>query len=429
MRNVRGTRIESFVIRREARRLVEQHFPDIWHSSVRPRFNPRDFQQSNGGISIFPYAESDLALTVRLMPFISDEISTASLRAYLYRIFEGTSADNKMRALYGLAMLHEPVLLHLQNYAMLTDISVRDMAYIALGFAALGETATATAMFNQRIAPHIQRVAPFYRVSAGESREDILDATSVVSLLAAQLGMPQADGLNRYVARYRTGDLLIMLERLTFISREIVNYPAGRASITYSFFGREVTRDVSRGRSYTLRIPTQNMHEFELISVSGPVGAVSIVRTPLEDMGLVENEIIIRREFFRAGEEVSRTTFEQGDLVRVELTVDFPATAVGGSYVITDFLPAGLVHVPGISRLHVGQRSGDSWSWTWRHPAIEGQRIMITDSSIRQGERVYAYYARVINPGTFTAEGTMVQSLGARDYMSVGENAVIVIND
>jgi len=364
------------------------------------------------------------------MPFIMDEISTASLRSYLYGIFEGTSADNKMRALYGLAMMHEPVLLYLQNYAMLTDISVRDIAYIALGFAALGETATAMALFNQRIAPHIQRVAPFYRVFTVGTREDILDATSIVSLLAAQLGMPQADGLNRYVARYRTGDLLIMLERLTFISREITNYPAGSASITYSFFGREVTRDVSRGRSYTLRIPTQNMHEFELISVSGPVGAVSIVRTPLEDMGIVENDIVIHREFFRQGEEISSSTFLQGELVRVQLTVDFPSITVGGEYVITDFLPAGLVHLPGPPRFHMGRFFGGSWYWTsWRQPAIEGQRIMITDFVMPGDQRSYVYYARVINPGTFTAEGTMVQSLGARDYMAVGENAIIVIYD
>jgi len=41
--------------------------------------------------------------------------------------------------------------------------------------------------------------------------------------------------------------------------------------------------------------------------------------------------------------------------------------------------------------------------------------------------RTYYYYARVINPGTFRAEGLIVQSMGAREYMVVGEDATITI--
>ena len=37
-----------------------------------------------------------------------------------------------------------------------------------------------------------------------------------------------------------------------------------------------------------------------MISATGEVGAVSVVRTPLEDMEAVENGIKIRREYFKS---------------------------------------------------------------------------------------------------------------------------------
>ena len=59
----------------------------------------------------------------------------------------------------------------------------------------------------------------------------------------------------------------------------------------------------------------------------------------------------------------------------------------------------------------------------------EGQRVTFHDHNGRfeRGHR-YHYYARVVNPGTFKAEGTIVQSLGAKEYLVAGEDARLTIN-
>ena len=430
-----GARIEGLVARREATRLIQTHFPDVQLFGDAGNFDVLEYQTESGGIAILPYADADLQTTVMLMPFILDEVNLAALRSYLRNIYNTSSADNKMLALYGLAMLGEPVLLDLQSYAMLTDLSVRDAAYIALGFAAMGEFNVARDLYNSRIAPHIQNIAPYYRVNAGSNRAEILDATSVAALLAAQLEMPESLGLHNYTVRHRfdaphrfnDDALLLNVERLTFIYHEITTYTDAAASITYTLFGETVTRDLGHGGSFTLRIPAQNMHEFNLISTTGEVGAVSIIRIPLEDMETVENDIVIRREFFRAGTNTSANTFEQGELVRVQITVDYSARDISGSYIITDFLPAGLVHVANSARF--GNRTGSSPAGWWAHARTEGQRITFFDFNGRFNRvHTYYYYARVINPGTFKAEGTLVQSLGAREYLAVGEDAVLTIN-
>jgi len=423
MRWTRGSRLEGYVMRREANRLLGQYFPDIALFNNGDNFNPTIFQQADGGLAIVPHGSSDLGATVRMMPFVMDEINTHALANYLYNALRNQNQLSRARALYGLAMLGEPVLLYLHAYAAAENLSVQDMAYIALGFAALGETNTATALYVQHIQPQIQRVAPYYRVDMS-GRAQTLETTSVVALLASQLQMPERIGLHQYVTRNHTAQWLVGMHRLAFIVNEIANVEQADASVTYVLFGEEITQDVSGGRSFTLRIPAQSLANFSITGVTGDVGAVSIHRVPLEDIEPVEASITIERRFFRAGETTPRTTFNQGDLIRVEIRIDYSRNAFAGSYKITDFLPAGLVLAPNSARF--GDR--DITPGQWRFATDEGQRVMFFDhNSNFNRTRVYYYYARVINPGTFRAQGLIVQSMAAREYMVIGEDDVITI--
>ncbi|MCL2360228.1 MAG: Ig-like domain-containing protein [Defluviitaleaceae bacterium] len=426
MRHVPGARLEGLTARREAERLITAHFPDIelWHWDNQP-FEPRNYQRPDGGLAIFPYAESCLEMTVRLIPFLWEDINEHALRNYLYDVFEGDNPENKMLALYGLALLGEPVLLDLHAYASITDLSVRDVAFIALGFAQLGETVIAENMYTERILPHLQQVAPLYRAHENLGRDSILEATSTIAMLATNLGMPQTEGLRQYTARERTCDLTIMIERLTVISHEIDSLNPTPASIAYTLFGEEFTRDLSDGWGWghTLRIPTQNMNRFSITNVIGDVGAVSIRQVPLEEVQIVDNDITISRAFLREGGSAVEGAFRQDELVRVQITIDYSAKSIHGSYVITDFLPAGLAFVRGSARFR-----DPVYGSGWVHARQDGQRVIFFDFNNRfDGMRVYYYYARVITPGTFTAQGPIVQNMGARAYLTVGSDATVVV--
>ncbi|MCL2387926.1 MAG: Ig-like domain-containing protein [Defluviitaleaceae bacterium] len=433
-----GARLEALVARREANILIRQHFPDVRLFGEAGNFNVREYQQECGGIAVLPHAEAELEVTVMLIPFIQNDVNIPALRNYLRNIADTSTTDNRMMALYGLAMLNEPVLMELQRYVSLDNLSVRNTAYLALGFAALGETQTAHGLYTERIAPHIQRIAPYYRVDVGANRLEIVNTTSITALLAAQLGMPESMGLHNYASaarvsmaqprnRQRHDNMQVNIERLKFITHEIENHTGTTASITYRLFGETVTRELGHGGQFTLRIPAQSMNEFSIVSTTGEVSAVSIIRVPLEDMETIENDITVRRQFFRAGTNTAATTFAQDELVRVQITVNYSARDLSGMYVITDFLPAGLVLVQNSAVIR-STNSGSNYVWrAWA--TTEGQRVTFFDHNTSSRRvQTYYYYARVINAGTFRAEGTIVQSVGAREYLVVGDGAVLTIN-
>ena len=430
-----GDRIERLAAAREAERLIAEYFPDLSMSGSGRSFDPKKYQQADGGISILPHAASDVETTVRMMPFLIDDVNFAALRSYLYNIYEGDNADNKMTALYGLAMMKEPVLVDINNYALLENMHFRDAVYIALAYCELGETESAGEIFNRIVAPNIQNLSGYSRVNIEGSHWDITEATSAAALLALKLDRPEKEGLHQYAVDY-SGDILINLERLIHIRSEIEKADAAQAGITYTLFGETFTRELSRF-GHNLRIPVANFDEFKLIEVRGEVGAVSVYKQPLDEISSPDEDVTVRRRYYNANTPHDRNgvfqissayEFEQGDLVRVQLWIDYSKKAVHGSYQITDYLPSGLEFVADSAKIWSPPRGFGTGHAAYA--SVEGQKVTFFDhNSIFNSGRLYYYYARVISPGTFKAEGPLVQNLNIKDLITVGGDDVVVVSN
>jgi len=196
-------------------------------------------------------------------------------------------------------------------------------------------------------------------------------------------------------------------------------------SITYTLFGERHTRELKSGGCYTVRIPAQSINEFKLIEVTGDVGAVSTYKKPMTEIGKLDKDITVRRRYYKEGSDNSTNTFEQGDLVRVQIWINYTAKAINGSYSVTDYLPAGLEYVDNSAKISGASSFGYGY---FRYCTVQGQKVTFYDYNGKFNRGfLYYYYARVINPGTFTAEGPFVQNLTAKDYYTVGENSTVVI--
>jgi hypothetical protein len=425
-----GDGIEKNVILRDAYGLIKQYFPNYILNGNFTDLDFKQYQNTDGGMSILPYAGSDLATTVKLIPYIRDDININSLKNYIYDAYEGKNVENRMCALYGLALLNEPVLLDLGNYSTIGGLSVTDMVYIALGYCALGEMEAASALYDSLIAPRLEKISAYYRVNTGADRNGILEATSSACALATNLDKPERGGLYQYCCDNYATDILIIIERLSYIKHEMAK-TSDRSnedcSISYTLFGEKLTKGLKDGGSFTLSIPAQSFGEFRLVEVEGSVGAVSVISKPVEATGETDNDVAIYRRYYKADDyENGGTAFEQGDLVRVQLWIDYSKKAIGGSYSITDYLPSGLQYVDDSAK--IGDAPGFGAGYR-RYCRREGQKVTFYDyNRMFDGGCLYYYYARIINPGVFIAEGPLVQNLEAKDSFAAGENSVISIN-
>jgi len=431
LRYVYGDRVESHVASREANKLIAEYFPDLKFPDGSDAFDVRRYQRDDGGISILPHADSDLATTVKVMPFVRIETNINALKNYLYEIYEGNNAENKMCALYGLAMLREPVLLDLNNYALLEGLSVKDAVYIALGYCALGETEAAAALYDAKVAPRLTRKDPYYFVDYGADKDDLLEATSAAAELAVKLDKPEKESLYRYCIDNYTTDILINIEKLIYIANEIARKSASGGSITYSLYGEEHKHDFANGASHTIRIPAQNIGKFKLLETVGDIGAVSTYKKLMTDVNSIDNDITVRRRYYKANDFAnSRYTFEQGDLVRVQLWIDYSAKSIDGSYCVTDYLPSGLEYVENSAKIDGANGFGYEYGYGYhsRYCSVEGQKVSFYDYNGKFNKGyLYYYYARVISPGSYKAEGTLVQNLAAKGNVSIGEDDILKV--
>lgn len=419
-----GDRVEKLTAEREAARLIQAYFPELELHYDEAQFDPSLYQRA-GGMGILPYADVDLELTVKLMPYVKDEIDRIALKDYLYRCFEGDNAANKLCALYGLAQLHEPVLIALDRYAALDTLSVEDTVYLALGYLALGEAEKASQIYDARIAPMLEQQTPYYRVNTGTDSDDILKATSAALSLAAQLDKPEQEGMYQYCMDNNTEDILVHLEKLTYASYALQKAESAQARITYQLFDETYSRELGNGGSYTLRIPSQNIDKLKLLEVTGDVGAVAVYNVPMTSIGSTDPNITVRRQYYKGNTNEPCTEFNQGDLVRVQLWIDYSQKALQGSYQVTDYLPAGLAYVADSAKIEDEASYGYGYQ---RYCTVEGQKVTFYDYNrlFDQGY-LYYYYARVVNPGSFQAEGLLVQNLYAKDAFTIGESNRITI--
>lgn len=403
-----GNRIDQIVSNYTASALISEYFKDIYTDSKIPKPSLADYQNSDGGLSLLSYSESDLELTAKLTSLVKSMINTKLLKDYFYNNLESTSASDKAKALYGLSVLKEPVLLELEEISKIDNLSVKDLIYLALAYCELGDVSTAELIYTNRIYPNIEEFEPYYRVNVERDKDDILEVTSLCAFLAAKIKAPESEGLYEYCLKNYTTDILIGIEKLMYISNALENQELKEGKITYSLAGENKTVTVTNGTSHCISLLPSQLEDFRVVDVEGIVSVVSIFKEDVLEVNKSDEEISVRRTYlFSNGAPLSSNTLKQGDIIKVRLEWNISNTAFDGIYMITDYLPSGL----------------KPYNSYWN---TEGQMIRFYAYS-RSSVRYIEYYARVISPGTYTAQGPTIQGIASRDSINTGKTEIVTI--
>ncbi|TYQ15398.1 UNVERIFIED_CONTAM: hypothetical protein Cloal_1845 [Acetivibrio alkalicellulosi] len=399
-----GNRIDQLISRYIASQLLSEYFDDYFVNLIdQPDLS--QYQKHDGGLSLLPYSESDIDLTAKMVVYAKDMVNTQQLKNY----FNDKLNDNssRIKALYGLSVLKEPVLLMLEEAEKIDNLSIIDTIYLALSYYELGDYFKAQSIYDERISKHIEEFAPYYRVNTKSSKDDILEATSLCAYLAAKLDRPEKTGLYEYCLRNFTRDILIYTEKLMYITEEIGKADSENVQFTYTYDGEERTIELKNGRSHTMRLLPHQLEKFEITDVKGKVSLVSVFKESVFDIKEQSNEISVRRSYhFENGTPISSYTLKQGDIIKVRLEWNLSDTAFDGVYEITDYLPSGLKPYRSLRN-------------------VEGQKV--TFYAYRSSRTYVEYYARVVSPGVYTAQGTVIQGRTSRDIINTAKTDIITV--
>ena len=263
-------------------------------------------------------------------------------------------------------------------------------------------------------------------IDTGKDKDAKLECTSLVAVLAAKLDKPHKNDFYRYCEANQTTDILTCIERLLYMQEEITKLKAETASFEYTLNGKPYSKSLDYGGPYILEIASENMDKLKIESVNGDICVVSMFETPLVNPDKTDSNISVIRKYTvknRPGASAPYT-FKQNDIIKVEIDWNIGEKALDGSYVITDYLPSGLKPIE--NTYNMGLNSRDSF---YEISSCEMDKQKVTFYVGKNTDKKYTltYYARVISPGTYTADSTIIQNTLSKECINTEKPDAIII--
>jgi hypothetical protein len=365
------------------------------------QFDAALYQRDNGGIALFPYADDDLTLSARVASVAAGRFSDGRLEQYFRKVLDdrGETRERSIIALFGLAATGASVMPSIDQAALATDLSPRERLYLGLAALAAGDDDVAREQYRQVMLRYAERRDPSVRVRVGVDQDDILEATSLAADLGAGLGDASAPALFEYTSQNRTTDLLVELDRVSYLARALPRLSSAPVRFSYLLDGQRKEATLEAGRSLTISLTAAQLAALDPQRLDGDVGVATFFETPFDPASVAHDpDISITRTI-----DVDGGGIGEGDLVEIRLDYEIGAQALDGCYQITDLTPSGLRPV---SRT---LRPFDGLGEVLYPYIIDGQRVSFCayrSDTYRPAE----YWARVVTKGDYAAEPAIIQS-------------------
>ncbi len=419
-----GDRVDQKFSRVIGSQLIKDYFSD---QTYVPEFEGSLYQY-NGGITLLPYSDPEMELSVRTAMVAADKFDQTSLANYFYGKLnnEDSNQEEVVMSLAGLAALDEPILLVLQQFAALPDLTIKEKLYIALGAQSLGDNQLAKSIYLELIEKHGENYGEQYaRINTGGDMDDILSVTALAAILAGGLNDKLHEPLWQYTVENRTKEVLINLEKLHYVANTLPNLGEGEVKFTVKVGEQEHQQTLDKGRSWRIKVSPQELASIKFSNIEGEVGLVSTYEKPLAASdATVDRNIAIARKYYV--NDVETSSFKESDLVEVRVYPFISSSALQGRYQIIDLLPSGLKVTT--RPYYRGAYVDCGYYYPYE---IEGQQVKFSISKdwkqSRCAKDYFSYYARITNPGTYQAEPIIIQSFNVPEIMNFADSQQVTI--
>jgi hypothetical protein len=422
-----GMRLDRVVAQSVARRLLIDEFgwaptslPDL--DLDRSLYRIGDEVESPegdipAGLGLLPWSGPDPWLTARIAVTEPDAVQ-ADLRPLLLdiRARDGTKRDLSIAAIAGLAAVGEPVLADLQAARRETDLTTTERLYLALGFAAAGDDASAIEIERELLTRAGERLGPWVRLRGNDLAATASD-TALLAVVAGSIGDPLGADMAAYVIANPGTGVVHELELAAYAERALARIPATPASFAYTVDGRRAVVTLEPGQSFSLRLTAAQRADLALETVSGTVAVAVEGRVTIDPSTLTQNpDLKLTRKLPGGGLPTDR-------IVTVNLTATFSAGAPEGCYMVTELVPSGLA--PLAAGGDDGEEDQPEVSWP---TSVVGQEVRFcADNDAKHHTARLRYRARVVNAGTFGWEPAVMQLTAAPDLRAVTPAGMVTI--
>lgn len=393
------------------------------------------FQRPEGGVALLPYADPDLELTAKVAA-LGDiaGFDQGGFAAYLGQAYdrEDETRERYIVSLYGLAALGQPVLTDVQRAAGQPDLSPKEKLYTCLALAALGDEEKARSIFTPVLQAFGDRIGPLMRLNVSRDREEVIAATSLAAVVAAQLALPEREPLFEYLLDNTPLEELNHLELALYLQEAVPAAPSEVASFTMEPGGTEIRLDP--GETYTCVRTAEDLAGLRFREVHGSVGLCVSYRAPA-DLGGTKagsGDATLTRAYHGEGGSET-TTFGAGDLVKIAVRYRISARAPEGMYQLVDFLPSGLKAVPRAYEFGVQDANlrypveVDGQKLTFNvyfHPRVDPRTGQVVGGDVTD---TVVYYARVVSLGTYQADAAVLVHAKSGEIFATTARTTIVI--
>jgi uncharacterized protein YfaS (alpha-2-macroglobulin family) len=317
--------------------------------------------------------------------------------------------DLQIAALAGLAGLGEPVLGDLQEARRQPDLTPTEQIYLALGFEAIGDDASALTIERDLLGRYGEGLGAWVRLRL-ETTDDGADATALLAIVAAEIGDPLAARMADYAWSNPAGDAVNALELTAYAQRTLERTPAAEASFAYSADGRRSTVRLEPGETFSLPLTAAQAATLTAETLTGQVGVAVEARVPVAPTSLRPHPDV---GLTRTGPSQPIPTDR---IIEVNLQATFADTAPEGCYEVTELVPSGLAPLT----TWWTTETGDDTDITWPSSVV-GQEVGFCAWNDEETGRTahLRYLARVVNEGTFAWEPAVMQLPAAPELLAV----------
>ncbi len=417
-----GVRLERALAADLAAQLLVDRFGAPEGSTSSRTFDGTRYQNDDGGVGLVPAGGSDLERSALVAIVAPDRFDRAALMDYLWTIRSSAKATRERRvyALSGLAGLGAPVLPSIQEAATDKNLTIRERLMLGLGAAAMGDAATARSIEASLFAGYGEETPVSARIRVGTSAADSSAGTALMAILAADIGDPRAPAFWAYVEANPSSAAVHDLHAIAYVEGLLRWMPVAPVSFAYTIGGKRNVVDLPAGGTFTMNVTPAQLRDLHVETIAGAVGVTTRWREPVKASTIKKDrEITVRRSIRPAG-------IRSGDLVIVDLSVHFGPQAPLGCHEVTELVPSGLVVVGGLE----GTDYADEFvPEDIASPyAAAAQRLSFCAENTKRHRTAHLrYVARVITPGTYTWEPTVVGSRTAPDAAGLTPTRIITI--